>query len=130
MIFEDDDGIDYGEEDDDTPLYFRTRSMFVPSFLKRKLNDNLQLKICKQRTMPTFNQDQDNEDGDDDDEDQDNEDEDDDESIIEQYNSDDLFNLRSEMIGDNEDEQLLLHHNMIVEDEDDDDEDHDVLLVD
>ncbi len=70
MIFEDDDGIDYGEEDDDTPLCFRTRSMFVPSFLKRKLNDNLQLKNGKQRTIHTFNQDQDNED-EDDDEDQD-----------------------------------------------------------
>jgi hypothetical protein len=125
LIFEDDDGIDYGElnakdEDDAVPLCFRTQSMFLPVFLKRKLNENLQLKICKQRTMPTFNQDQDNEDEDGDDEDQDNEDEDDDESIIEPYTIDDIFNMRSEiisgeitpemlreMIGDNEE---LLHH--------------------
>ncbi len=77
--------------------------------------------------MPTFNQDQDNEDEDDDDEDQDNEDEDDDESIIEQYTSDDLFNLRSEMIEEwNLEKQGLA----MIADEDDDDEDRDVLLVD
>jgi hypothetical protein len=39
------DEIDYGEEVDDIPLCYRTKSMFLPTVLKRKLNDNLKEKM-------------------------------------------------------------------------------------
>jgi hypothetical protein len=42
------DEIDYGEPDDDETLkIWQTKSMFIPKFLKRKLNENLELKITK-----------------------------------------------------------------------------------
>jgi hypothetical protein len=48
------DEIDYGEEPDDDEFLkkCRTKSMFkvfIPKFLKRKLNENLELKITRQR---------------------------------------------------------------------------------
>jgi hypothetical protein len=43
----------YGDEDDDLPLCYRTKSMFLPNFLKLRLNENLELKISRQRLMVT-----------------------------------------------------------------------------
>ncbi len=47
------DEIDYGDEDDDLPLCYRTNSMFLPKFFKPRLNENLELKISRQRLMDT-----------------------------------------------------------------------------